>query len=119
MSKLQRLRIYIYKLRQPEREKSSLLLEGTPMPHVMIFTRQPATWAFILSRPLSLDSYLPYSFLNMDIVFSMSSKIRSWISLPQNQLLFLFMWNSAVSLHSQQEDSRMHNPSLAIIETMA
>lgn len=70
-------------------------------------------------QPAPEPRFLLAILLNTDVVFSMSSKIRSWISLPQNQFLFLSMWNSAVSLHSQQEDSRMHNPSLAIIETMA
>lgn len=85
------------------------------MPHVMVFMGQP------LSSAAPEPGFLLAMLFNVDVVLSMSSKIRNWISLPQNQFSFKFLsvWNSAVSLHSKQEDSRMHNPSLAIIETMA
>lgn len=90
------------------------------MSHVMVFMGQPpGHQESSFPQPAPEPRFLLATLFNTDVVFSMSNKIRSWISLPQNQFLFLSPWNSAVSLHSQQEDSRMCNPSLAIIETMA
>lgn len=92
------------------------------MPHVMVFMGQPPGHQdSSFPQPAPEPGFLLAMLFNTDVVFSMSSKIRTWILLPQNQfsVTFLSAWNSAVSLHSQQEDSRMHNPLLAIIETMA
>lgn len=91
---------HAYKLRQSKRkqdnfsstEKAVFASGDVPTSHIMVFLGQPlGLQDSSAPQPAPEPGFLPAMLFSVDAFFSMSRKIRSWISLSQTQFLFTFL----------------------------